>query len=257
MDKHVYYSIEEEIAIITMNSPPVNAFTKELQRDFLQVLSELKQKTLRSAVITGTGEYFQAGGDMNRFLEIESIEDAEVFVKNAQDFMNEVAAVPCPVIAAINGYALGGGLEIALACDIRIASKSAKLGFPEVGYGILPGAGGTQRLARLIGTGQAKLLMYTGRHISADKALAIGVVDMVAEPDELLQISLDLAKEISQNSPIAAKHIKKSVDEGIEVPLEKGLAIERDYWARLIPYKDYLEGVRAWFEKRPPKFLSR
>jgi enoyl-CoA hydratase/carnithine racemase len=254
MKKHVNYTLENEIALITMDSPPVNAFTDQLHQDFLHVLDELKGQQVRAAIITGIGRYFQAGGDMNRFLKIKSIADAKAFVKMAQDFMDDIAAVSYPTIAAINGFALGGGLEIALACDIRIASKTAMLGLPEVRYGLLSGAGGTQRLSRLIGTGQAKLLMYTGRYISAEQARQIGLVDRVVDAEQLLPESFEVAEEIAANSPVAVRHIKKCVDEGIELSLENGLAIERKYWAELIPYGDYIEGVNAWLERRKPKY---
>ena len=254
MKKHVDYTLEDEIALITMDSPPANAFSDPLHRDFLKVLDELRDLPVRAAVITGTGRYFQAGGDMKRFLELKTLDDAKAFVRAAQDFMDQIAAMACPVIAAINGYALGGGLEIALACDIRIAAADAVLGLPEVRYGILSGAGGTQRLARLIGPGQAKRLMYTGRHIGADQALGIGLVDSVVAPDRLLPEALALAGEIAANSPIAVQHVKKCVDQGIDLPLADGLAVERELWAALIPRGDYLEGVKAWFEKRPPAF---
>jgi enoyl-CoA hydratase/carnithine racemase len=254
MKRHVGYILENDIALITMNSPPANAFSDPLHQDFLRVLEELRELPVRAAVITGTGRFFQAGGDMGRFLEIKSIDDAKAFVRTAQDFMNQVAAVSCPTIAAVNGFALGGGLEIALACDIRIASKTAMLGLPEVRYGLLAGAGGTQRLARLIGPGRAKLLMYTGRHISADYALDIGLVDNVVEPEMLLAESMALAREIAANSPVAVRNVKKCVDEGMDLSLVDGLAVEKEYWAELIPYGDYGEGVDAWFEKRKPNY---
>ena len=254
MKKHVGYILENDIALITMNSPPANAFSDPLHQDFLRVLEELRELPVRATVITGTGRFFQAGGDMGRFLEIKSIDDAKAFVRTAQDFMNQVAAVSCPTIAAVNGFALGGGLEIALACDIRIASKTAMLGLPEVRYGLLAGAGGTQRLARLIGPGRAKLLMYTGRHISADYALDIGLVDNVVEPEMLLAESMALAREIAANSPVAVRNVKKCVDEGMDLSLVDGLAVEKEYWAELIPYGDYGEGVDARFEKRKPNY---
>lgn len=254
MKKHVDYRLEDEIALITMDSPPVNAFTDPLHRDFLHVLSELRPLPVRAAIITGAGRFFQAGGDMNRFLEINSLDQAKRFVEMAQGFIDEIAAAPYPTIAAINGFALGGGLEMALACDIRIAAKTAVLGLPEVRYGILAGAGGTQRLSRLIGAGRAKLLMYTARHITAEQALTIGLVEAVADPDELLTECFSLAKEIAENSPTAVRNVKRCVDEGINLPLAKGLELEREYWAALIPCGDYLEGVKAWFERRKPKY---
>ncbi|MEI7769810.1 MAG: enoyl-CoA hydratase-related protein [Chloroflexales bacterium] len=254
MKKHVDYRLEDEIALITIDSPPANAFTDPLHQDFLGVLSALRPLPVRAAIITGTGRFFQAGGDMHRFLEISSLDQAKQFVKMAQDFMDAIAATPYPTIAAINGFALGGGLEMALACDIRIASKRAVLGLPEVRYGILAGAGGTQRLSRVIGTGRAKLLMYTARHITADQALAIGLVEAVTEPDDLLPECFALAKEIAENSPTAVRNVKHCVDEGIDLPLAQGLELEREYWAGLIPCGDYREGVNAWLERRKPTY---
>jgi enoyl-CoA hydratase/carnithine racemase len=252
--RHVDFTLENGIATITMDSPPVNAFTDALHRDFVGVLEDLRGRQVRAAVITGTGAYFQAGGDMNRFLEIRSVDDARAFVEMVQGFMDRIAALPFPTIAALNGYALGGGLEIALACDIRIASRQATMGLPEVRYGILAGAGGTQRLARLVGPGRAKLLMYTGRRIGAEEALAIGLVEVVVDGENLLAEARAIAAEIAANSPIAVRHVKRCVDEGLDLPLEEGLTLERRYWAGLIPHGDYMEGVRAWFEKRKPRF---
>lgn len=254
MRRHVGLDLENGIATVTMDSPPVNAFTDALHRDFVAVLDVLERAPVRAAVVTGTGAYFQAGGDMNRFLEIETVEDATAFVRMVQGFMDRIAALPFPTIAAVNGYALGGGLEIALACDIRIASRRATLGLPEVRYGILAGAGGTQRLSRLVGPGRAKLLMFTGRRVTAEEALAIGLVDAVVDAERLIPEAAGIAAEIAANSPIAVRHVKRCVDEGLDLPLEQGLSLERRYWAGLIPHGDYKEGVRAWLEKRKPQF---
>jgi enoyl-CoA hydratase/carnithine racemase len=252
--RHVDFALDDGIAVVTMDSPPANAFTDDFHRDFVRVLDELGGRQVRVAVITGAGAFFQAGGDMNRFLEIKTVEDARAFVELVQGFMDRIAALPFPTIAALNGYALGGGLEIALACDIRIASRKATLGLPEVRYGILAGAGGTQRLARLVGAGRAKLLMYTGRPIGAEEALSIGLVEAVVEAENLLPEALRVAGEIAANSPVAVRHVKRCVDEGLQLPLADGLALERSYWTGLIPHGDYLEGVKAWFEKRKPRF---
>ncbi len=254
MKKHVDFTLQDGIAVITMDSPPVNAFTDALHDDFRSTLATLAGQAVRVAIITGTGKYFQAGGDMNRFLTLKTLADAKAFVELAQDFMNTIAATPYPTIAAINGFALGGGLEIALACDMRMASSSAILGLPEARYGILAGAGGTQRLARLVGPGRAKMLMYTGRQLTAARALDFGLVEHVSAPEQLLADSMAMACEIAGNSPVAVRHIKRCVDEGLDLPLERALALERDYWAGLIPYGDYLEGVQAWLEKRQPDY---
>jgi enoyl-CoA hydratase/carnithine racemase len=254
MKKHVDFTLQDGIAVITMDSPPVNAFTDALHDDFRSTLAALAGQAVRVAIITGTGRYFQAGGDMNRFLTLKTLADARAFVELAQGFMNAIAATPYPTIAALNGYALGGGLEIALACDIRVASSSAILGLPEARYGILAGAGGTQRLARLVGPGRAKLMMYAGGQFTAAEALEFGLVEQVSAPEHLLARSMTIAREIAGNSPIAVRHIKHCVDQGLDLPLEQALALERDYWADLIPHGDYLEGVQAWLERRRPNY---
>lgn len=252
MQAPVYFSFDNGVAVITMDSPPANAFSDALHDAFLAVLAELQNLEVRAAIITGSGRFFQAGGDMQRFLTLQTLDEARAFVKLAQDFMNAIAATPYPTIAAINGYALGGGLEIALACDIRLAATSALLGLPEARYGILAGAGGTQRLARLIGPGRAKLMMYSGRQLDARQAFEIGLVDAVVEDAGLLAQARSLADEIATNSPLAVRQIKRCVDQGLDLPLAAALELERDYWAQLIPPGDYREGVRAWFEKRAP-----
>ena len=252
MQAPVYYRFDNGVAVITMDSPPANAFSDALHDAFLAVLAELQNLEVRAAIITGSGRFFQAGGDMQRFLTLQTLDEARAFVKLAQDFMNAIAATPYPTIAAINGYALGGGLEIALACDIRLAATSALLGLPEARYGILAGAGGTQRLARLIGPGRAKLMMYSGRQLDARQAFEIGLVDAVVEDAGLLAQARSLAAEIASNSPLAVRQIKRCVDQGLDLPLTAALELEREYWAQLIPPGDYLEGVRAWFEKRAP-----
>ncbi len=252
MQAPVYYRFDNGVAVITMDSPPANAFSDALHDAFLAVLAELQNLEVRAAIITGSGRFFQAGGDMQRFLTLQTLDEARAFVKLAQDFMNAIAATPYPTIAAINGYALGGGLEIALACDIRLAATSALLGLPEARYGILAGAGGTQRLARLIGPGRAKLMMYSGRQLDARQAFEIGLVDGVVEDADLLAQACSLAAEIANNSPLAVRQIKRCVDQGLGLPLTAALELEREYWAQLIPPGDYREGVRAWFEKRAP-----
>ena len=182
------------------------------------------------------------------------MEDARAFVEMVQGFMDRIAALPFPTIAAVNGYALGGGLEIALACDIRIASRKATLGLPEVRYGILAGAGGTQRLARLVGAGRAKLLRTRVGPSEQEEALAIGLVEAVVEAENLLPEAHRIAAEIAANSPVAVRHVKRCVDEGLQLSLADRARAREKPLDGLIPYGDYLEGVKAWFEKRKPRF---
>ena len=255
--EHIKYEVSNEIAILTFDSPPVNAFTDGLVKDLNDTLTLIESSTLRALIITGSGRYFNSGGDINRFLTIKDKRGAIEFVELAQGIMDRIAAVECPVLAAINGFALGGGTEIALACDIRLASDNAMLGLPEVQYGILAGAGGTQRLARLIGPGKAKMLMFSAAKINATDALDIGLVDKVTDAANLLPEAIKLAQKIAVNSPAAVRNAKKCVDEGLDVDLVEGLRLERNYWADLITQGDYVEGANAFFEKRLPKFKNK
>lgn len=254
--RHIHYEVSDEIALLKFDSPSVNAFTDGLIDELQSAIDTIKSSTLRVVIITGKDRYFSSGGDINRFLAIKSEEEAQQFVKLAQGLMDGIASIECPVLAAVNGYALGGGTEIALACDIRIASEDAVFGLPEVQYGILAGAGGTQRLARLIGPGRAKLMMYSADKIGASEAFNIGLIDKVTSGPELMLETMRLARKIAANSPAAVRNVKKCVDEGLNVDLVEGLRLERDYWARLIPKGDYIEGAKAFLEKRSPVFNS-
>ena len=253
----VKYELAEEIALVTMNNPPVNAFSKNLIDDFNAIFDELRAKKLRVVVLTGVGKAFQAGADIRMFLDLKTEEDGLALGKTVQDLVNNAARMECPVIAAINGVALGGGTELAVACDIRVASSAAKFGLPEVTYGIIPGAGGTQRLPRLIGPGRAKMLLFSGRIIDADEALKIGLVDMVVEPDQLMPEVMQLAGMIAGKSPGAVRIAKRAVNEGLDVPLSDGMMIERRYLGKLIAIGDQIEGATAFLEKRKPNFIVR
>ena len=208
MGKTVAYEIADEVAVVTMDNPPVNAFTRTFSADFLDTFKALRAEKLRAVVVTGTGRAFQGGADITMFLDLKSEEDGAAIGKMTQGIMNSVAGIECPVIAAINGFATGGGTELAIACDIRIASSKAVFGQPEVAYGVLPGAGGTQRLPRLIGPGRAKLLIFSGKKVSAEEAFQIGLVDLVVEPEQLLPEAMKLARKIAGNSPAAVRFCK-------------------------------------------------
>lgn len=246
-------NVGEGVVLVRMQSPPVNSWTPDFNDAFEEVVNGLLSTPARVIVITGSGEHFSAGGDFNLFQTITDEGSARTFVTRVQGLLDKVAAIPAPVIAAINGTALGGGLELALACDIRIAAlKKAKLGLPETRWGILAGAGGTQRLPRLIGPGAAKLMMYTAAPVDAQEALRLGLVDRVAV--DALAEALDVAARIAGNSPRAIRNVKRCVDEGLDLPLADGLRLERELWIDLIPDGDLREGARSFFEKRPPKY---
>ena len=190
------------------------------------------------------------------FLNVTTEKDGRSFGKMAQELINNVAEMECPVIAAVNGLALGGGTELALACDIRIASTAASFGLTEVSYGVIPGGGGTQRLPRLIGPGRAKMLIFSGKTIDASEALNIGLADIIVEPEQLIPEAMKLARKISENSPAAVKAAKKAMNEGLDVSLAKSLIIERGYLAKLFGIGEPLEGAKAFLEKRKPVYVT-
>ena len=238
------------IALVTIDAPPVNALTKALAEALLQAIDELAANPGRVIVVTGRPDGFSAGGDIGRFGELEDQAAAHLFVRRVQNLFDRVAAIPSPVIAAIHGFALGGGLELALACDIRVAAPNARLALPETRWGLLAGAGGTQRLARLVGPGAAKLMMYTATPVDAAQALRIGLVDRVA--DDPLAEALLIAQQIAGNSPGAVRRVKRCVDEGLS--LAEGLELEARLWSELIPLGDHAEGAAAFFARRAPRY---
>lgn len=244
----------EKILVLQMQSPPVNAWTDPLVDAMDAALTELEGSAARVVVVTGSGRHFSAGGDFHRFQEITDEPTAREFVERVQGLMGRVAALPMPVIAAVNGTALGGGCELALACDIRVAGPRAKLGQPEVRWGILAGAGGTQRLSRLVGPGMSKLMQYTAQPVDAAEALRIGLIEVVSDDDDPLPRALEIAEQIAINSPRAIRSVKQCVDRGLDVDLPAGLELERELWIDLIPDGDLQEGAAAFFAERDPVY---
>lgn len=250
---------DEHIALITLNRlEAANA----LSTSFLDLLNEKinlinKNPNIYCAILTGAGERaFCAGADLK---ERKSMTNSQVIdaVHYIGETMAKIEKLRMPVIAAINGVAYGGGLELALACDLRIASSHVKLGLTETSLAIIPGAGGTQRLPRLIGKGQAKRLIYTAKPITADEALSIGLVEQVVEKYELLTTAMLLAKTISNNGPIAIQQAKLAMDKGVETDLNTGLTIEYLAYRETIPTIDRLEGLKAFAEKRKPYYKGK
>ena len=244
----------EHVTLLRMQSPPVNAWTDPFVEAMEAAVSELEASTTRVVVITGTGKHFSAGGDFHRFQKITDEATAREFVERVQGLMDRVAALRMPVIAAVNGTALGGGCELALACDIRVAGPRAKMGQPEVRWGILAGAGGTQRLSRLVGPGMSKLMQYTAQPVDAAEALRIGLVEAVSEDDDPLGLALEIADQITVNSPRAIRSVKQCVDRSLDLDLPVGLELERELWIGLIPEGDLTEGAAAFFDKRDPVY---
>ncbi|TVY08609.1 enoyl-CoA hydratase [Paenibacillus cremeus] len=257
MDQLVLRSVNEQgVAVIALNRPQAaNALSMQLLSELQASLAECRaDASVRCVVITGAGSSFCAGADLKeRFTMNESeVREAVALIRAT---VNAVEALPMPVIAAINGAAFGGGLELALACDLRIMAETAKVGLTETALGIIPGAGGTQRLPRLIGVGRAKELIFTARRVEAEEALQIGLVEQVAPAGRsVLDQALEVAGRIARNAPIAVAQAKLAINQGLSERLSAGLGIERQAYKVTIPTKDRLEGLQAFREKRDPNF---
>jgi enoyl-CoA hydratase len=257
--ENISLSMEEGIAILKVNRPKVlNALNRATLLEIQRALKELeKDPGVRVLIITGEGEKaFVAGADISEMAPMNPKEALE-FSKLGHETLSLVEEFPCPVIAAVNGYALGGGLELVLACDIILASENARLGLPEVTLGICPGFGGTQRLPRLIGKARAKELIFTGEMIDAKKAYEYGIVNKVVPQDKLLDEAKEIARKIAKNGPLAVRTAKRLVEMGLETSLRNGEAMEMEAWANLFATEDQKEGMKAFLEKRKPEFKAR
>ncbi|XP_066479658.1 enoyl-CoA hydratase domain-containing protein 2, mitochondrial [Tiliqua scincoides] len=260
---HVHGEASCGIAEILMNRPHAkNSLGKVLVDELYETLDLLRfDENIRVVIIKSkVGGVFCSGADLKERAKMTDAE-ADHFVQRLRSLMDGIAALPMPTIAAIDGYALGGGLEMALACDLRVAASSAKMGLIETTRGLFPGAGGTQRLPRCIGIGRAKELIFTGRQIDGQEASSIGLVNHAVpqneEGDAAYQKALALAEEIVPRAPIAVKMGKLAINRGTEVDIASGMAIERMCYAQNIPTKDRQEGMAAFIEKRPPKFIGK
>lgn len=250
--------VADGVATITIDRPEKrNALNGQVRQELVAALDRMQpDEAIRVAVLTGAGEKaFVAGADIGEFAERTPIEQRAAM--EGRRVFDALASFPRPVIASINGYALGGGCELALACDLRIAARSARLGQPEVNLGILPGGGGTQRLPRLVGMGRAMRLILTGELIGAEEAERIGLVDEVVDDEDLPRRTRELAASIAKHSPVALKLIKEAVRAAAEMPLTAGLALERELFITAFSSEDRSEGVNAFLEKRPPDFKGR
>ena len=255
-----YVSVEREggVAVLTVDrQEKLNALDGQVIEEIGQALLELESEGPRAIIVTGAGERaFIAGADIRAMSVMDPIE-AKRFSEIGHAAMALLDRSPIPTIAAVNGYALGGGCEVAIACDIRIAAENATFGFPEVGLGILPGLGGTQRLPRLVGPALAKELIFTGRRIGAEEARGIGLANRVVGQGEALDAARELAAEISANGPLAVRHAKAATNRALDVDLISGLEYEADQFALLFATEDAREGMNAFGEKRKPRFEGR
>lgn len=255
---NLLYENQDGIAVITMNRPKaLNALNQETLDELNQVADMLaKDSTVQVVILTGSGDKaFVAGADIAQMQSMSAMEGRN-FGKLGQAVFNKLENLPQPVIAAVNGFALGGGCELAMACDIRIASEKAKFGQPEVTLGITPGFAGTQRLPRLVGKGRAKQLLYTGDVIDAQEAYRIGLVNVVAPAEELMATAKVMAQKIQSRAAVAVQLCKAAVNEGLDTDLETGTAYEAEVFGLCFATADQKEGMAAFTEKRKAQFTG-
>ena len=249
-----YIRLEKKggIAIAVIDRPKaLNALNSAVLDDLNELLDAIiADESIRVLIMTGGGEKaFVAGADIGEMSNLTKAE-GEAFGKKGNDVFRRLETLPIPTIAAVNGYALGGGCELSMACDIRISSETAVFGQPETGLGITPGFGGTQRLARLVGPGMAKQLIYSAKNIKADEALRIGLINAVYPIDELLPAAEKLAETIARNAPIAVRACKEAIDRGLELPMDEAIALEERLFGGCFETEDQKEGMTAFLEKR-------
>ena len=257
--ENLLFESENGIGIVTINRPKaLNALNAATICELEQMFDELaKDDTVKVVILTGGGEKsFVAGADISEMQSMSALEGRS-WAKSAQAVFNKIENLPKPVIAAVNGFALGGGCEICMACDIRIASEKAKFGQPEVSLGIPPGFGGTQRLARLVGKGRAKELLFSGDMIDAAEAYRIGLANKVASPEELMNTAKAMAQKFMSRAPIAVQVCKAAVNEGLDTDLESGIAYEAEVFGLCFATADQKEGMAAFLEKRKANFINK
>lgn len=254
----VKVEVFDKVGFLTVDNPPANALSSELKDELIARFDEVsKMDDVWTLIITGAGErFFMAGADIPGLLELD-YESGLERVRVSRILYGGVADCEKPVIAAINGFCMGGGCELALACDIRIAAEHVKMGVPEVNLGLIPGGGGTQRLPRAVGPGWGHYLLFTGEAISAKKALEIGLVQEVVPLDSLREAALKVAAKINSKGPLAVRAAKMAARKGLSLPLEQGLDVENEAFARVCTTEDKNEGVTAFMEKRKPVFKGK
>ena len=253
----IKYEEEGMIAVLTINRPKaLNALNSKVLDELDKTLDSIDLNKIRCLIVTGEGEKsFVAGADIGEMSSLTK-EQGKAFGKKGNDVFRKLETFPIPVIAAINGFALGGGCEISMSCDIRICSDNAIFGQPEVGLGITPGFGGTQRLARLVGQGMAKQMIYTGRNIKADEAFRIGLVNAVYPQNELLNEAKKMAETIARQAPIAVRNAKKAINDGLQVDMDRAIEIEEELFGNCFETEDQRAGMGNFLEKDKTKKLK-
>ena len=253
----INYEEEDEIGIITISRPKaLNALNSQVLDELSETLDNIDISHISALIITGEGQKaFVAGADISEMSKLTK-KEAESFSMKGNNVFRKIETFEVPVIAAVNGFALGGGCELSLSCDIRICSDNAIFGQPEVGLGITPGFGGTQRLARLVGEGMAKQMIYTARNIKADEALRIGLVNAVYKQNELMDAAKKMAKNIALNAPIAVRNCKKAINDGMQVDMDKAIVIEEKLFGDCFETEDQKAGMGNFLEKDKSKKLK-
>ncbi len=257
-DKKANIEIEGKTGMLILDNPPVNAMDEGFKADLKSQFNKLcDDDGVWAIVIMGAGKKaFVAGANIPELLDLDQTGGLKR-VQASRKIYDTIAGCEKPVIAAINGFCLGGGLELALSCDIRIAAEHAVFGVPEVSLGVIPGAGGTQRLPRLVGSGWANFLLFSGEKIPAQTALQIGLVQRVVTYEDLKKYAMDIGETISRKGPLAVRAAKKAVTLGLQMPLQEGLDLENEVFSQLCDTEDKNEGIRAFLEKRAPQFEGK
>jgi len=253
----IKYEVEDKVAVLTINRPQaLNALNSQVLNELEETIDAIDINEVRALIITGEGEKsFVAGADIGEMSNLTKAE-GEAFGKKGNDIFRKIETLPIPVIAAVNGFALGGGCEISMSCDIRICSENALFGQPEVGLGITPGFGGTQRLARIVGVGIAKELIYTAKNIKADEAYRIGLVNAVYPAEELMEQAKKMASRIAMNAPIAVRNCKKAINLGLQVNMDEAIVIEEKLFGNCFETEDQKAGMGNFLEKDKEKKLK-
>ncbi|WP_318503171.1 enoyl-CoA hydratase-related protein [Bacillus sp. T3] len=256
--EYLICEIYDKVAVVTINRPPVNPLNTKVFNELSNLFGELEaDNQVRAIVLTGRGEKaFVAGADINEMANLDLV-GINKMNKISRELFSKIENLDKPVIAALNGLALGGGLELALACDLRISSEKAKFAFPEVGLGIIPGGGGTQRLQKIVGQGVAKELLYFGEMFDANRALELNIVNKVVPVEEVLPVAKEWARKLAQKPPVALQMVKLAVNTGGNTDLESGLIIESTCFGNAFSTEDRKEGLTAFVEKRKPVYVGK
>lgn len=257
-NQFINYTLEDRVATVTISNPPANVLTTPLVKELDKVFDELSGKDdVKVIILTGSGTLFVAGADIKEIGSIASSKQGEELALMGQAVFNKIEQMQKPVIAAVTGFCLGGGMELAMACHMRIAGDRARMGQPEINLGIIPGFGGTQRLSRLVGRAKAMEIILTGDMINAQEAKGLGLVNKVVPEGEVLKQAVGLAKKIASKGKNAIAGAMRAIQEGTSQPLSQGLALEAKLFGQICDTSDMKEGISAFIEKRQPKFQDK